>query len=297
MTKSNIPQNIVEINNKVQEYMHASLIATNLEKSWVSANAVAFLRENMTEEFMKPIMALQGTKIGFLTDKDKKKVDGRYVKGDGYDISIVKDTCIEALMNGLELNGNLFNIIADRFYITREGFEYLLNKTPGLDYDFDCTIPVQSSDNKSAEVTVVIHWEIDGNKKSKTLPLRIKSDQWAGADSIIGKAKRKAGCWLVNKLKGTNFADGDASEVENKEVVIDLDELNRARMEELKELFTKEVSSKIDAHDKSEAKRKEEKPKGYAEKIQKVIDSNPPQYSNVQASIDFINKILTEEKK
>lgn len=292
MAKSNIPQNIVEINNKVQEYMHASLIATNLEKSWVSANAVAFLRENMTEEFMKPIMALQGTKIGFLTDKDKKKVDGRYVKGDGYDISIVKDVCIEALMNGLELNGNLFNIIADRFYITREGFEYLLNKTPGLDYDFDCTIPVQSSDNKSAEVNVTIHWEIDGNKKSKSLPLRIKSDQWAGADSIVGKAKRKAGCWLVNKLKGTNFADGDASEVENKEVTIDLDELNKSRMQELKELFTKEVYEKVDAYDKAEAKKSGKESKNQAEKIKQLIESNPPEYSRVKACIDYIGKVL-----
>lgn len=46
-------------------------------------------------------------------------------------------------------------------------------------------------------------------------------------------------------------------------------------MEELKELFTKEVSDKVQAYDIEEANRKDAKVKNYAEKIQKVIDSNP----------------------
>lgn len=68
---------------------------------------------------------------------------------------------------------------------------------------------------------------------------------------------------------------------DNEKEAIDLDELNKSRMQELKELFTKEAYDKV-----------EKSKKGYGDKIQSVIDSDPPQYSNVQASIDYVRKVL-----
>ena len=207
-----IPQAFIAINEKVENYLQTTNLADNLSKSYVAASTVAFLRENMNKEFMAPIMALQGVKIGFLTDKDKKKDGYNWVKGEGYPLEVVRDVCIDALMNGFRLTGNEFNIIGGNFYPTREGFERVLNEAQNLDYDFECSIIKINAEGKSADVSVTINYNYNGDNKSKVLTLNVKADQYASNDSIIGKAKRKAGCWLVNKLKGTQFADGDATE-------------------------------------------------------------------------------------
>lgn len=206
------------IDMALADYMAFDDFSSHAEKAYKAAQTVTYLRENMTEDFMKNIVSLQGTRIGFLTDRDKKKVNGQQVKGDGYPSEIIRDVVIDALMNGFRLTGNEFNIIGGNMYPTKEGFMRILNEYSGLSYDFDIDMPIQDKSQKFATTTAHITYSVNGNKNTKDLKLNIKSDSYATNDSIIGKAQRKAACWLVNKLKGTSFADVDVNE--NDEIIV-----------------------------------------------------------------------------
>jgi hypothetical protein len=68
-------------------------------------------------------MALQGSNLGFKTDKDKTG---------GYSEAEVKTCLIDAVLLGLQPTGNEFNIIASQMYPTGVGFGALIKTTPRL---------------------------------------------------------------------------------------------------------------------------------------------------------------------
>ena len=89
-----------ELAVKLNESVLAVLGAENVqgfEKSYQIANSIQFLKENLTDEYMKPIMSMQGSRLGFKTDKDK---DG------GYPLKVVKECLIDAVLSGVQLYGN-----------------------------------------------------------------------------------------------------------------------------------------------------------------------------------------------
>lgn len=214
------------------------------QKAFTVSNAIIQLRELLTDDYMKPIMSLQGSKLGFRTDKDKSG---------GYDIAKVKDCLIDAVLMGLQPTGNQFNIIAGNMYPTKEGCGYLLNETKGLDYSVICEIKQISPDKTSALVNAVITWKFEGEEKTKTVPIPIKIDQYASVDSIIGKATRKGRAWLLSAITGVEITEGDASEyitIKPEPVYVD-HELERATeilslcktVIELDEVFARDFES------------------------------------------------------
>jgi hypothetical protein len=48
------------------------------------------------------------------------------------------------------------------------------------------------------------------NVEELDIPIRVNSGM--GVDAIIGKATRKARCWLFNSINGTEISDGDVTE-------------------------------------------------------------------------------------
>lgn len=174
------------------------------EKAYAMSNAIGELKKLLTEEYMKPIMDLQGSRLGFKTDKDKTG---------GYPMEVVKQCLIDAVLFGLQPTGNQFNIIAGNMYPTKEGTGYILNNMKGLNYDIVSVIKATSPDGKSALVEATINWSINGQDKSKVVPIPIKTDAYTGVDAIIGKATRKARAWLISTLTGVEVTDGDVTDV------------------------------------------------------------------------------------
>jgi hypothetical protein len=171
------------------------------EKAYLVSNAIAELKELLTPEYMKPILNLQGNKLGFKTDKDASG---------GYSEPAVKNCLIEAVLFGLQPTGNQFNIIAGNMYATKEGMGYLLSKIPGLRYDIIPELPrIQP---QSAAVVMNIEWTINGIHNSKKIDIPIKVNQYMGADAILGKATRKARKWLYDTITGTEIPEGDISD-------------------------------------------------------------------------------------
>jgi len=204
------------------------------EKAYLIANAASELKNLLTPEYMKPIMALQGNKLGFRTDKDK---DG------GYSEQVVKNCLIEAVLMGVQPFGNQFNIIAGNCYITKEGFGHLLANFKGLTYEIIPSLPRINADKSSAAIVVKIRWTLKGETKEREIDIPVKMNSMMGTDAVIGKATRKARAWLYNTINGVcEIADGDATEYAKAEVVGT--KINReAKEEERLTLMIKDAKS------------------------------------------------------
>lgn len=191
-----------EVISKLQDAMELGFSSSQMigfEKAFNTANAVQSMRNALTNEVMNPIMALQGSRLGFRTDKDKTG---------GYHVSIVKDCCMEALFYGLQLTGNQFNIIAGNMYPTKEGFTYLLNNISKLNYEIVMQVPEPFS--KSIKTKALVKWNYNGKENERSLEF-VVSAFGNNADAANGKGERRAKCWLYNYVTGNVLKDGEAS--------------------------------------------------------------------------------------
>lgn len=199
-------KNITESQSLVSQELNNQILAVlsnkieGFEKAYVVASAISVLQEKLTPEFMKPIMALQGSNLGFKVDKM-------------YSMEEVKACLIDAVLLGLQPTNNEFNIIAKNMYPTRQGFGSLLKKINGLKYSISYSNPIFNQDKSSANCTATIKWELNGESHVQEQEFAIKSNQYATADAILGKAERKARRWLFNTVEGTDIPDGDVTDI------------------------------------------------------------------------------------
>ncbi|MFM2203246.1 MAG: hypothetical protein RLZZ605_210 [Bacteroidota bacterium] len=174
------------------------------ERAFAISNAITELKELLTPEYMKPIMAMQGNKLGFRTDKDRSG---------GYSEEIVKNCLIEAVLLGVQPYGNQFNIIAGNMYLTKEGCGYLLSNFEGLKFTVICGLPKINDAKTSAAIDVTISWSISGSETQTTvIPTPLKMDSYTSVDALIGKATRKGRAWLLSNLIGIEVPEGDVKD-------------------------------------------------------------------------------------
>ena len=268
--------------SKIIDSEISTVLSSNVngfQKAFVMSSAIDIIKAQLTDEYMKPIMALQGTNLGFKTDQDtiKEKVNNKWVtkKGDGYPLEIVRECLIEAIFLGLEVTGNQFNIIGGNMYPTREGFGHALDKIRGLKKNFEYKNIQQPAGQKVAYVTVFITWQMEGDTaKKQTIEFPIKSNDYTSYDALIGKAERKAKRWLYNTVKGTDISDGDVTDIPHLVVKDETD-----KFEIVKTLF-KELSESLTDADR-----------GY---IQNVIDNQ--EEKEYDKLIYQLNKIKNEQQ-
>lgn len=169
-------------------------VGSQFSRAFAVANAVGQLRALLTPEVMRPIMALQGTPLGFLADQK-------------YDENVVRESLIEAVLSGVRPVGNEFNIIAGRCYITKNGMKHKLHDISGLAFSVTCGFP-KMSDNGAALI-VGIDWTYNGKTEHKDLPIPVRVNRGMGADAINGKATRKAYAWLYEHITGQGVNEGE----------------------------------------------------------------------------------------
>ena len=181
------------------------------------AEAISSMRELLTDEVMKPIMKLQGSRLGFRTDKDKER---NKEGGFGYPLEVVRDCLIEAVLNGARPSGNEMNIIAGNCYLTREYFTRFVREFPGLT-DLTCEFTPPVNGPYGAMIDCKASWRINGKpdslhcQKTDIADNRICVRVNAGmqADAIFGKADRKLKARIWQKLTGSNSSvDGDVDD-------------------------------------------------------------------------------------
>jgi hypothetical protein len=202
-------ETITALDNAAKAGLIAQKEASQFKKMALVAGAIQELRALLTPKVMAPVMALQGTAIGFRTDKDGKG---------GYDVDTVKDCLIEATLQGVFPVGNEFNIIASRCYITKEGFGHKLRDIPGLSYMITPSVPVMR--NGGAVVKMLVEWTYNGKSNSRELEIAVRVNNGMGTDAIIGKAERKARAWLYKAVTGQEIGEGDVEDLDAIDVTV-----------------------------------------------------------------------------
>lgn len=170
----------------------------------IMAAGMRKLQEHITDEMMQDVMQLQGTTLGFRTDKDA---------GNGYPVQVVRQVFIESVIRGLRPVGNEFNIIGGRLYITKEGFARLVPSWPGI-AKLKLSPGVPQTGSNGALVPYRASWELNGKPDSlerlkvgdddNRIPVRVNNGM--GVDAIIGKATRKMYAAIYGVLTGLGDA-------------------------------------------------------------------------------------------
>jgi len=179
------------------------------------AESIADLRVQFDDPGIRArIVALQDTAIGFRTDRDPKVINKRTEKPNvPYDYETVKDCCIEAMLRGLQLVGNQFNIIAGRQYTSKEGLEYLIRRRKDVTL-FQISLGVPKMTGSGAIVTGEASWTQTGTPRTVKAELPVKADQYSGADQVLGKATRKLLARCYAAMSGSSVPEGDAEDAE-----------------------------------------------------------------------------------
>jgi len=163
-------------------------------------------------EIKARIVALQDTPLGFRTDKDPRVVNRKTNQPNvPYDYAVVREAAIEAGLRGLQLVGNQFNIISGRFYATKEGFEALIRKAPGVS-GFRPIIGVPGNKPGGVLVECEATWQQNGTAQNLKVTIPVKSDDYSSADQLIGKATRKFLRRCYEMMTGSAVPEGDTGD-------------------------------------------------------------------------------------
>lgn len=193
---------IESLDSAVEKGMAAQNMGGKMSRALAVADAVQDLRVALdTPGVMDAVMALQGSALGYRTDKDGQG---------GYPANVVKDALLEAMMAGCYPVGNEFNIIAGRAYITKEGMGRKLSGIHGLGYSITPGVPKMAG--SGAIQPMDVSWSYNGEKGEKSLDVCVRVNKGMGADAIVGKATRKARAWLFQHITGQEVPDGEISD-------------------------------------------------------------------------------------
>jgi hypothetical protein len=197
------------------------------------AAGIRALRDAITSQMMREIMSLQGSKLGFRTDKDRDS---------GYPENVVKDCAIEAALRGAHWVGNEFNIISGSCYLTREFFTRKLAEFPGFaNLRIEFGAPVLREAEKRAWVAVRASWtlngrtdsidkkayKIDGTDQMLDERIVVKLNSGMGDDAVLGKADRKIKAAIYARITGSQIDDRDVDEVEGRKTNGTIQDLDR----------------------------------------------------------------------
>lgn len=154
------------------------------------------------------VLALKGSPLGFLTDERPEKPNSVLTWEE------TAAACSEALVRGIPLANNHFNIIAKRCYITKNGIGYMLDKLKASGELDDYTIIQEPPQIAKGGCTVKckISWIFRGEPGAEEMTFSCRLHDGQGADVAQGKIERKAGNWLYQRLKHIRLPDGQVAE-------------------------------------------------------------------------------------
>ena len=211
-----------------------------MQQTIVLANGMRELRNAMSKEVVDQVfMPLQGSKLGFRTDRDDKDPAG-------YPWQVVRDCVIDAMIRGFRPIGNELNIIAGNPYYTKEAYERKVSEFPGLT-DFRPEPGIPHMAQGGALVPYHASWKLNGvvdsmicdvvkiDGEDKDRRIAVKVNNGAGVDNILGKAKRKFYARVYERLSGVKTVDDDVMDVEGEAVTDERKQLAAKKTEDLVE--------------------------------------------------------------
>lgn len=199
----------------VAAFSHATDAGDILAALDLAANVLTLRDLLELPEIKARVQSLQDTPIGFRTDKDPSIMNRRTGQPNKpYDYHIVKDAIVECLLRGLQLVGNQFNIIAGRFYCTKEGFEHLIRQLgkAGTIADFRPVIGIPKTSGGGCVIDCSATWSSDGKSYGLEVQIAVKTSESGSTDQYIGKATRKFLKRCYEMMTGSSVPEGDAGD-------------------------------------------------------------------------------------
>jgi hypothetical protein len=186
----------------LDQYGPAALAAVDdISRALVLADGVKAVRE-VVKQAAPQILPLQGSSLGFRTDKDSTG---------GYPEHVVVECATEALLRGLRLTGNEWNIIGGRCYVAQAGCARLVSTYPGLtDLEHAPGVPIMG--NGGAIVEYTMRWKLDGVSMAMTRQIPVRVNGGMGMDAVLGKAKRKMLAAVYERISGSVLSEGEPEE-------------------------------------------------------------------------------------
>jgi hypothetical protein len=169
---------------------------TPFRRTFLMAAGMQQLRNLISPAMMEDVMALQGSPLGFRTDKDESG---------GYPVEVVKEAAIEATLRGLRLVGNEINIIAKRMYAAKDGLKRLVRDWSGLS-NLRIQIGIPRTQEGYTVVPCRAKWMLGGEEHTldctaeNSIPVRV--NEKGIVDAILGKAERKLFARIYERLLG-----------------------------------------------------------------------------------------------
>ena len=188
------------------------------------ADAMTDLMNLLDEPIVDKMMTLMNTSLGFKTDKDPSKPTKRNPNPVAYERAVVKQCCAEAILKGVQLVDNQFNIISGGAYITRNGYAFMLRKLPGFSaFEKVLGVPKVMPDTNGSQyfVSCRARWIYKGQpgslswgKDDPATNIVIPVDEWTKVDAILGKAERKFLKKVYEQVTGCQTTDGEVDDPE-----------------------------------------------------------------------------------
>lgn len=179
--------------------------------------AISEMKAILSGEFLTSIVEnYKNSPLGFMTD-ERAEDKARNRPAVKYKDEQVRDCIIEALLSGLNVSDNEFNVIGGRMYATKGGFAALISRDKKFsDLKIDVKIPVytKASDGSfRAAVKFSATWKYNGMADAMLdheVPIRVNLGM--GDDAVLGKAYRKIYSRIYSQATGSPLTDGDATE-------------------------------------------------------------------------------------
>ena len=191
------------------------------------AQGVIALRQIFDQEgIRKNVVAMQNTKLGFMTDRSPAAIESAKRKGKTlvpYQWDVIRECCIEAMIQGYRITGNEFNIIASGFYPAKAGKFRKINDRPNVaEFQFSHTPPNYISEQKMdygkpvtaqyARVQCWASWKQNGQlvkvgddtgERHDKLVFKVRVNDAMGDDAIVGKSLSKLFTRVLMRVTGS----------------------------------------------------------------------------------------------
>ena len=214
-----LSQNTEIMNKLISECAILSTNVSEYEKSLMYGHYLVEIKKQISGKVLEIVKDLMNTGLGFKTDHNPH--DPQCRNKELYSDEIIKNCVTQAIMHGLRIHGNEFNILGGNFYATKEGLERIVNRNPGLEKK----IVIKSRGFKKSQETDIwaLSYEYEFKLKDRqeikdevTVYVRGKQGNYEiPLDAVLGKARRKVLKTIYNQMTQGFFLLEDADDVDD----------------------------------------------------------------------------------
>jgi hypothetical protein len=204
-----LSQNTTMMNQLISDCKILTSNISEYEKSLLYGHYLVQIKNQISGKVLEIVKDLMNTGIGFKTDKPT------------YSDEIIKNCVTQAIMHGLRIHGNEFNILGGNFYATKEGLERIVNRNP----DLEKKIIIKSRGFKKSPETEIwaLSYEYEFKLKDRqeikddvTVYVRGKQGNYEiPLDAVLGKARRKVLKTIYNQMTQGFFLLEDADDIDD----------------------------------------------------------------------------------